>query len=92
MNKDLKNGLLVAGGAILLYLLYKKFSTKEEAVKEQPNTVEQPIEQRGGVALPLVTPLRRPKLDFNFLLNDFEKNRDSPMYRFALNKNGQPTD
>jgi len=30
MNKDLKNGLLVAGGAILLYLLYKKFSTKEE--------------------------------------------------------------
>jgi predicted membrane protein len=55
MNKDFKNGLLVAGGAILLYLLYKKFSTKEEAVKEQPNTVEQPVEQRGvGVALPLV--------------------------------------
>jgi hypothetical protein len=50
MNKDLKNGLLVAGGAILLFLLYKNST----AVKEQPNTIEQPIEQRGGVALPLV--------------------------------------
>jgi hypothetical protein len=86
MNKDLKNGILVAGGAILLYLLYKNST----AVKEQPNTIEQPIEQRGGVALPLVP--KKPTIDkghriepdFNFLLNNFEKNRDSPMYRFAL--------
>lgn len=50
MNKDFKNGLLVAGGAILLYLLYKKFSTKEEI----DSFIPLPIEQRGvGVALPI---------------------------------------
>ncbi len=55
MNKDLKNGLLVAGGAILLFLLYKK-STKE-AVKEQPNAMDNASKytaERGvGVALPI---------------------------------------
>ena len=50
MNKDFKNGLLVAGGAILLYLLYKKFSTNEEI----DSFIPLPIEQKGvGVALPI---------------------------------------
>ena len=30
MNKDLKNGLLVAGSAILLYLLYKQVTKKSD--------------------------------------------------------------
>ncbi len=32
MNKDLKNGLLVAGSAILLYLLYKQVTKKGDVV------------------------------------------------------------
>jgi hypothetical protein len=43
MNKDLKNGLLVVGGAILLYLLYKKFSKDNDVVvTEEPKP--KPIE------------------------------------------------
>ena len=43
MNKDLKNGLLVVGGAILLYLLYKKFSNDNDVVvteEPKPKTIE----------------------------------------------------
>lgn len=45
MNKDLKNGLLVAGGAILLYLLYKKSTKKSDVVvADKLNPLPTPIE------------------------------------------------
>lgn len=52
MNKDLKNGLLVAGGAILLYLLYKKATKKSDVVVAEKEVSPAPIE----VELPIDKP------------------------------------
>ena len=53
MNKDLKNGLLVAGGAVLLYLLYKQATKKSDiVVAEKKEQLPTPIE----VDLPIDRP------------------------------------
>jgi hypothetical protein len=57
MNKDLKNGLLVAGSAILLYLLYKQVTKKSDViVSKKEETMPSPIE----VELPIESPVDRP--------------------------------
>lgn len=57
MNKDLKNGLLVAGSAILLYLLYKQVTKKADIiVAKKDENMPNPIE----VDLPIESPVDRP--------------------------------
>jgi uncharacterized membrane protein len=57
MNKDLKNGLLVAGSAILLYLLYKQVTKKSDViVSKKEEAMPSPIE----VELPIESPVDRP--------------------------------
>jgi hypothetical protein len=65
MNKDLKNGLLVAGGAIILYLMYKKFSKKDVVVVKKEETQPNPIE----VELPIESPVEKPKPIESVLIN-----------------------
>ena len=43
MNKELKNGLIVSGIAVIAYLLYKQFENKPDVVKTKesyPTPVE----------------------------------------------------
>ncbi len=58
MNKDLKNGLLVAGSAILLYLLYKQVTKKGDVVVvKKDENMPTPIE----VELPVESPVERDR-------------------------------
>jgi hypothetical protein len=63
MNKDLKNGLLVAGGAILLYVMYKKFSKKDVVVVKKEETQPNPIE------VEFESPVEKPKPIESVLIN-----------------------
>jgi hypothetical protein len=58
MNKDLKNGLIVGGSVILLYLLYKQITKKGDVIviKKDENNMASPIE----VDLPKESPVDRP--------------------------------
>lgn len=57
MNKDLRNGLLVAGVAVLAYLLYKEMNKKRDIVVVKNENLPAPIE----VELPIESPVERPK-------------------------------
>lgn len=65
MNNDLKNGLLVAGGAIVLYLMYKKLSKKDVFVVKKEETQPNPIE----VELPIESPVEKEKPIESVLIN-----------------------
>lgn len=65
MNKDLKNGLLVAGGAVLLYLLYKKYSKKDVVVVKNELPQPNPLE----VELPIGMPVEKDKPVESVLIN-----------------------
>jgi hypothetical protein len=58
MNKDLKNGLLVAGSAIILYLVYKQITKKADVIViKKDENMPSPIE----VDLPIESPVEKDK-------------------------------
>lgn len=58
MNKDLKNGLLVAGSVIILYLVYMQITKKADVIViKKDENMPSPIE----VDLPIESPVERNK-------------------------------
>lgn len=64
MNKDLKQGLMVAGVAVLAYLLYKQYTKPKDVVLQSavvkdpsPIAIDLPVEERPVESVVISAPL-----------------------------------